>query len=152
MHREKRRCPQEGVRWPVTKKTISEADESQIKRIRKTTLRIGIFEFSCCMFTPRIGEDYITIYNPFWRLHMFQRGWFNHQLVIETDGRDHWGLRWNGRKRGQGWTWKLPRPLLWNSVASMRCCRRGGWTFGTTYWGYGVSSWPTEQVLPVTLV
>ena len=43
-------------------------------------------------------------------------GSFNHQLVIETDGHDHWGLRWNGRKRGQGWTWKLPRPSLWNSV------------------------------------
>ena len=34
------------------------------------------------MFTPKIGED-----DPIWLEHIFQMGWFNHQLVtLEVDG------------------------------------------------------------------
>ena len=59
--REKRRCPKNGWGDQSQKKTISEADESQIKRIRKNHFAnrdVWIYMF---MFTPKIGEDYITI-------------------------------------------------------------------------------------------
>ena len=54
--RERRRCPKNGWDDQSQKKTIPEADESQIKRIRKTTLRIGIFEFICLVSPRKLGK------------------------------------------------------------------------------------------------